>query len=157
MPGTSYVGKAGQLATMSEFLMRGYNVAVPEVDVGDDVFVVHDREGILFRIQVKTATAVRRGYGHSGVFSVPLDQLREPTQPDLDYAFALRKGVGQWEFLIAPRKQLNLQHRRYNIGKVINGKLILYISFRETEVLCSGRSCQHYRNNWDRWPVIAGK
>ena len=27
-----YVGKAGQLYVMSEFLMRGWNVAMPEVD-----------------------------------------------------------------------------------------------------------------------------
>lgn len=35
-----YVGRAGQMAAMAEFLLRGYNVAVPEVDVGDDIFVV---------------------------------------------------------------------------------------------------------------------
>lgn len=36
-----YVGRAGQMAVMSEFLVRGYNVAIPEVDVGDDIFVSH--------------------------------------------------------------------------------------------------------------------
>jgi hypothetical protein len=38
MPGSGYVGKAGQLAVMGEFLLRGYNVAMPEVDVGDEIF-----------------------------------------------------------------------------------------------------------------------
>lgn len=42
-----YVGRAGQLAVMAELLLRGYNVAIPEVDVGDDVFVVRDRDGDL--------------------------------------------------------------------------------------------------------------
>ncbi len=28
----NYIGKAGQLFAMSEFLMRGWNVAIPEVD-----------------------------------------------------------------------------------------------------------------------------
>ena len=32
---------------MSEFLFRGYNVAVPEVDRGDDLFVVQDADGSL--------------------------------------------------------------------------------------------------------------
>lgn len=41
---------------MSEFLWRGYNVAIPEVDRGDDIFVVHDDDGTLHRVQVKTAT-----------------------------------------------------------------------------------------------------
>jgi len=36
MAQSGYVGKAGQLAAMAEFLLRGYNVAMPEVDVGDD-------------------------------------------------------------------------------------------------------------------------
>lgn len=35
-----YLGHAGQMAVMAEFLVRGYNVAIPEVDVGDDIFVV---------------------------------------------------------------------------------------------------------------------
>ena len=38
MAGTSHIGKAGHLAAMAEFLLRGYNVAMPEVDVGDDIF-----------------------------------------------------------------------------------------------------------------------
>lgn len=29
-----YVGRAGQMAVISEFLIRGWNVAVPEVDIG---------------------------------------------------------------------------------------------------------------------------
>jgi len=48
----SHFGMAGQLAAMSEFLLRGYNVAVPAVDVGDDIFVVDDREGLLSLVQV---------------------------------------------------------------------------------------------------------
>ena len=34
-----YLGKAGQLATMSYFLMRGWNVATPEVDVDMTEFI----------------------------------------------------------------------------------------------------------------------
>jgi len=45
---------------MSEFLARGYNVAVPEVDRGDDLFVVQDESGDFDRIQVKTACATPR-------------------------------------------------------------------------------------------------
>lgn len=52
-----YLGKAGQLVVMSNFLLRGWNVATPEVDVGDDIFVVEDKKGIFYRVQVKTANA----------------------------------------------------------------------------------------------------
>ena len=35
MPETQYTGKAGQLAVMGEFTLRGYNVAMPEIDKGE--------------------------------------------------------------------------------------------------------------------------
>jgi hypothetical protein len=53
-----YLGKAGHLTVMSEFLTRGWNVAIPEVDVGDDIFVVQDDNGTLRRVQVKTSTSI---------------------------------------------------------------------------------------------------
>ncbi len=99
MAGTSYAGKAGQLAAMAEFLLRGYNVAMPEVDVGDDIFVVHDHEGTLWRIQVKTAVGKLRDYGFSGKFAVGLEQLKTVKQPDLIYVFALR-AADQWDFVV---------------------------------------------------------
>jgi len=37
-----YLGKAGHLMVMAEFLTRGWNVAIPEVDIGNDIFVVHE-------------------------------------------------------------------------------------------------------------------
>lgn len=59
-----YTGRSGQLAVMAEFLFRGYNVAIPEVDVGDDIFVVKDSNGEYARIQVKTAIATKTSNGY---------------------------------------------------------------------------------------------
>jgi hypothetical protein len=67
-----YLGKAGHLFIMSEFLMLGWNVAIPEVDIGDDIFVVQDDSGTLRRVQVKTSTSKIRKDGFSAQFSVPL-------------------------------------------------------------------------------------
>jgi len=83
LPGKLYVGRSGQLAAMSEFLLRGYNVATPEVDVGDDIFVVDDRKGTLWRIQVKTAIGTERDYCYSGQFLVVLRQLLASIEPIL--------------------------------------------------------------------------
>src|SRR5262245_31648091 len=105
MPGRNYVAKSGEAAVMAEFLIRGYNVAPPLVDVGDDIFVVHDDKGTLWRIQVKAAVGERRGYGYSGKIAVNLKQLRTRKIPDLFYVFALRT-ADQWEFLIIPRQKL---------------------------------------------------
>ena len=40
MPSTHYIGKAGHLAVVVELALQGYNVAVPEIDEGDDILVV---------------------------------------------------------------------------------------------------------------------
>jgi hypothetical protein len=39
-----YLGRAAQLFVMSELLLRGYNVAIPEVDIGDDLLVIRDAD-----------------------------------------------------------------------------------------------------------------
>src|ERR1700712_5628661 len=70
-----YVGRAGQMAVMAEFLWRGWNVALPEVDVGEDIFVVQDETGELSRVQVKTATAKPLQIGYAAQFSISLSQL----------------------------------------------------------------------------------
>ncbi|HVX01096.1 MAG TPA: hypothetical protein VHA52_11795, partial [Candidatus Babeliaceae bacterium] len=72
----SYLGKAGHLNVMSEFLMLGWNVAIPEVDIGDDIFVVQDDNGTLRRVQVKTSTSTVRTGSFSGQFSVSVKNLR---------------------------------------------------------------------------------
>ncbi len=153
MAESGYVGKAGQLAAMAEFLLRGYNVAMPEVDVGDDIFVVEDATGQLWRIQVKTAMAREREYGYSGQFKISLRQLRTRKDPDLHYVLALRAG-DRWEFVIIPRATLERYQRRTGIGSVVGDDVILNCRFTTTEVFCSEANFQTYRGNWRRWPVI---
>jgi hypothetical protein len=139
---------------MAEFLLRGYNVAMPEVDIGDDIFVVHDQEGRLWRIQVKTAVGKRRGYGYSGKFAVRWDQLGTARQPDLFYVFALRAGK-QWEFLLIKRRELqDLQNER-RLATRSGNNLIFALRFTSDAVRCSQTDLQPYRANWSEWPVIA--
>lgn len=59
----SHLGMAGHHAAMSEFLYRGSNVAVPAVDIGDDVYVVEDRMGAMWRLQVKTSDRPEESVG----------------------------------------------------------------------------------------------
>src|SRR5262249_41736184 len=66
-----YFGRSGELAAMSELLYRGHNVADPEVDVGDDVFVVRDEEDRVTRVQVKSANATGQHDGYIAQFSIP--------------------------------------------------------------------------------------
>ncbi len=49
MSSNHFIGKAGQLAFMAELALRGYNVSIPEVDIGDDIFAVNHTTDQLFR------------------------------------------------------------------------------------------------------------
>src|SRR4051812_42530533 len=113
-----YVGRAGQLAVMAEFLLRGLNVALPEVDVGDDVFVVKDDSGELWRIQVKTATAYPQRGGYAAQFNVALGQLRKLRTPDLIYVFATRGPAGWEPFIIVDRRILQTEHEDQGVGSI---------------------------------------
>jgi hypothetical protein len=155
MPGKGHVGKAGQLAVMAEFLLRGYNVAMPEVDIGDDIFVVHDREGQLWRIQVKTAVGKPTRRGHRGKFAVAEGQLRAKRVPDLFYVLSLRRGPA-WEYLVIPRRELFDEHETFSAGSRSGDNVIFAIHFTEASVICSGRDWQPRRNNRAEWPILDG-
>jgi hypothetical protein len=150
----NYVGKAGQLAVMAEYLLRGYNVAMPEVDVGDDMFVVEDAGGEMWRVQVKTAIATPREYGFSGRFLIPLRQINEPRRPELYFVLALRR-EGGWEFVPIPRQVLEDELRDHAIGSAFGQAVLLYLAFRDGALTCSGRDWQRFRGNWSLWPVIS--
>lgn len=64
---------------MAELLLRGWNAATPEVDTGDDIFVVHDADGQLIRVQVKTANVNTTGGQDTALFTVSHAQLVRPT------------------------------------------------------------------------------
>ena len=85
-----YIGRAGQMAVMAKFLIRGYNIAIPEVDVGDDIFVVKDSNGDYSRVQVKTALATKTRSGYSARYSLRFSQLETRSIPETWYVFANR-------------------------------------------------------------------
>jgi hypothetical protein len=149
----SYVGRAGQLAAMAEFLLCGYNVAIPEVDEGDDIFVVNDAIDRLWRVQVKTAIGVSRHYGFSGQFLISLGQLQEIGNTPLFYVFCLR-AADHWKFVPISQIDLGQEYERHGVGSVAGDNLLLYLAFRPTALICSGRDWQIYRNNWNPWPAL---
>ena len=148
-----YLGRSGQMAVMARLLHRGYNVAVPEVDRGDDLYVMHDEIGELTRVQVKSATA--RGVKRvSGAFNISRAQLERPHQPELFYVLALHD-QGVWrDFLIIPRLELDWLRAAHGVGHLSDHgrRLLLYVSFSEEGVRCNNTSLTAYRENWSHWP-----
>jgi hypothetical protein len=83
----SHLGMAGHYAAMSEFLYRGYNVAVPAVDIGDDVYIVEDRMGTMWRLQVKTTDQPEQKLG---TYQLSRRQLRDIEKNELFFMFIVR-------------------------------------------------------------------
>jgi len=98
----SHLGMAGHYAAMSEFLYRGYNVAVPAVDIGDDVYVVEDQVGTMWRLQVKTSDAPEV---RVGTYQLSRRQLREIKANELFFMFMIRS-VNRWRFILIRRDKL---------------------------------------------------
>lgn len=105
---TTHFGRAGEYFVMSELLLRGWNVAVPVVDVGDDVFIIDDRDKAIRRVQVKSSTTTRDEDGsHQAQFNLSRAQLRgvQPVEP---YDVLLARLDERWRFLVIPRARRHL-------------------------------------------------
>jgi len=159
MAAKHYLGKAGHLAVMAELAFRGYNVATPEIDIGDDVFAVNDRTGVLWRVQVKTATASAQRQSKRCQFSLRLDQLRRPQSPELHYVFVSRFN-DRWNFVVLSRAVLeHLQAGGLGtIATAANGRqsVTIGMTFFDDGRVMGGRNHEltRYINNWDTWPAI---
>ena len=140
-----YTGKAGERAVVSHLLMRGWNVAVPEVDVGDDLFVAQ-RGAAFVPVQVKTARAAERQSSYAGRFRLPVKQLITPRYPDLVYVFAIFRDAEWSDFVVLPRRRLDDQRDVDGVGSTTGTHVLLTISFGD-RVRCSGHDWSAYRNN----------
>lgn len=153
-----HLGRAGHLVTMAELLVRGYNVAIPEIDDGDDVFVVHDATGDLHRVQIKSASAkltYRDGSGFSAQFNVGFKQLEKPRRPDLHYIFVARYQSRWAAWLLATRDELFTLHREHGFGSRSQGRVIFTLAFRDDMTTANGLDLAAHRNAWDRyWPPL---
>ena len=135
-----YLGKAGHLTVMSEFLTRGWNVAIPEVDVGDDIFVVQDDNGTLRRVQVKTSTSTQRQNGFSGQFNVPLKQLRNMANIPVHYVFIVRNS-DLWTKPVIIRQDYLLDYLQND-------------SHTKDKIACSGLDLSKYISDFNDFPFI---
>jgi hypothetical protein len=149
-----FTGRSGQLAVMAEFLYRELNVAIPEVDIGDDIVVVRDDNDQVTRVQVKTANAAeQKAVGRfTAQFKVSLDQLEKGPE-HLVYAFAVRRN-GRWEeFVIVRRSILYELFTTHSLGSPDgDGNLILKLSFGPADVTNKGLNLHPFRCCFTPWP-----
>jgi hypothetical protein len=122
----THFGRAGEYFAMSELLLRGWNVAGPVVDVGDDVFVIDDNDKTTWRLQVKAADgeAVPEadGGGVKAKFTLSRAQLRTAQPIELFFMLVIRHAA-KWRFLIVPRLDLfKLRDAYVEAGKTREGR-----------------------------------
>ncbi|GAA4403664.1 hypothetical protein GCM10023187_19950 [Nibrella viscosa] len=134
--------------------MLGWNVAIPEVDTGDDIFVVQDDNGTLRRAQVKTSTSTRRESGFSGKFNVSLKNLRNITTILVHYVFIVRHN-DEWTKPVIIRQDYLLDHFEANhVGSEANGNLTFYFSYAGGRVECSGQDFTKYVKDFSDFPQL---
>ncbi|SDF13301.1 hypothetical protein SAMN04487996_10929 [Dyadobacter soli] len=140
---------------MSEFLMLGWNVAIPEVDIGDDIFVVQDDSGTLRRVQVKTSTSTVRKDGFSAQFNVSVKNLRNISNILVHYVFLVRNH-DEWSKPVIIRQDYLIDHFENNqVGSEANGSITFYFSYSKGIVECSGQDFTRYVNDYTDFPKIA--
>jgi len=163
---TQYVGTAGQLAVMAEFAARGYNVAMPEIDYGDDVFVTLQDTAKIWRIQVKTATptakntTVKKPRSERYQLAVGETFLNDKDDnPPVYIVFCLRFS-NIWRFLIIPRARLAEYHKDHQIGQQSGDNIkfdvaIHYEGTAKGKILCGGQELTRWEQEWSPWPKQA--
>lgn len=155
-----YTGKAGHLAVMGELCWRGYNVALPEIDTGDDIFSVDDGVGTMLRIQVKTAKAKRYSTRPACKyeFKVKMKAIRTIQHPALHFVFACRVEHG-FRFVVMSRDVLE-NYVSDNVGspgdRQGEWRRFDITICDDNTVECSGRDWTRHLENWEPWPIILG-
>jgi hypothetical protein len=152
----AYTGRGGQMGVLAEVLLRQVNVAVPEVDEGEDVFAFLSGEPQVTRMQVKTANAepLKEQGRYAARVSVPLAQLEAEERARLHYVFAVRLGDRWADFVIISRADLLRLSKSVGYVNTRAGELQLHLSFGPGTLVCSGRDFQPYRNAWQLLPVF---
>jgi len=163
MPSGHYVGKAGQLAVMAELAWRGYNVAIPEIDIGDDIFARDDRSGSLSRVQVKTATGKklkRREGAYRCQFSIPESHVSSASS-GTHYVLVGRCG-GNWRYLVFKRYILSRLLTNGTLGTKMGEKsfMITMVFFGRRDAKVSTKKdsldLSRHAGRWEIWKRLPG-
>lgn len=155
MAATQYVGKAGHLAVMGELCLRGYNVSMPEIDKGDDVFVVKDESGAMWRLQVKTSLGSANKSSRRYQFRIKNGAIQKAQTPELHFIFVMRKGVRTWRYLVMDRAVLRNYVNNHSVGSKGKEFTQLYVTLdKDGNASCSGQDLTSHLEDWDTWPEI---
>jgi hypothetical protein len=154
-----YVGRAGHLAVMGELSWRGYNTAIPQIDIGDDVFAVNDKTGRMWRFQVKTSKAKRQKKSDVYQFKVRQRAIEAAQASPLHFVFAMRVLRG-WRFLIIDGSVLHNYIVTQNIGTPCDKQRYRRLDItlgHDGTAKCAGLNWTAHLENWAALPELLDK
>jgi hypothetical protein len=154
----TYLGHSGQMAVMSELLLRKCNVSKPDVDEGTDVFAFLEDRPEVVRIQVKSAKAVayKEGGGYHAQFDIPMAQMGRDHDPPLFYVLAANLDGNQVSFLIISRVDMRGYWNGttpFGTENARSGNLVLTVRYRE-KILSQQVELTRYQNAWNDLPPL---
>ena len=154
----AFTGRAAQLVVMAELLRLRCNAAIPEVDLGTDIFAFKDDREDVVRLQVKACTVpylYADGSGYSAKFALPMKQfLHVEDRPPLYYVLAVLRDDNWVDFLIVSRERLQFYYNgaiKFGSFNKTNDNLEITVEFR-ARVVCSGQELTDCRNAWNSLP-----
>ena len=154
MSRTHYIGKAGHLAVMGELALRGYNVAMPEIDKGDDIFVVQDNSGAMWRLQIKTSLGSAQRTSTRYQFKIRETSIQNPQTPELHFVFTMRHNA-RWRFLVMDRAVLRNYVSSQNLGSLYKDHRQIVITLHHNDTAtCSKQDLTNHLGDWNTWPEI---
>lgn len=158
--GDTFTGRSAQLAVVAELLRHHCNAAIPEVDLGTDVFAFKDERQEVVRLQVKACTVPHiygDGSGYSARFVLPMKQFHHfNDRPPLYYALAVLRGDKWVDFLVVSRARLQSYYSgesKFGHFNKANDDLEITVEFRD-KVECSGQDLTDCRNAWTTLPPL---
>jgi hypothetical protein len=148
------MGKAGQLAVMAELALRGYNVAMPEIDIGDDIFSVNDENGNLLRVQVKTSAEKKQKKSKRYQFRIRHSAIQNVVYPDSIFIFVMRDD-DRWRFLIVDRAVLKNYVDAGQLGKHSGQFQQVSMTLDASKKVRGSKSADfsHHLDDWSKWPA----
>ncbi|TWT64004.1 hypothetical protein [Rubinisphaera italica] len=162
--GSRLLGRAAEHVVVAEFQLRGYEVVVPDLDCGVDLYVRSAEMAGCGRemkpVQVKAGRGVglKRVHGFRAQFRLPWKQLLGSEDGGLVYVLIglcpeeviePRFGGGGWESIVISRSEL-LMLMELGLGTQGEDQLVVSLTFRRDRVTDHGIDLQWYRNWYER-------
>jgi hypothetical protein len=146
---------------MAELCRRGDNVSIPEIDIGDDIFVLDNEKGSSWRIQVKTASGVKQKKGNRFRCQFNIDAKHVSNQAGGGTHYVLVGSCDEnWLFIVIEKAVLRDRVKNQKWGSPTADRYVLSCVFEnnngnwscKTSTDKNGEELDSFLSDWKAWP-----